>query len=258
MILASNDLLDSSPAHSVPILKHVTPSLRLNPCSYSPSQPMIQTSAVSTLIRAGHHAPERILLLRFNSFAALSLCLVLTGCALTPTAAPTPAAGLTIAGNVHGGQQPIAGAHIYLLAAGTTGYGSASTSLLTSGTDGTDPTDGTHSIGGYVLTHADGSFHISGNLRLHPQHPGLHLRPRRRPRGRPQPRSRPHSSSRQLPRLRKFRLRHPLHLDQRSLHRRRRIRLLSLRHRRHRRRLLQHRTRPDRHRQRLRQRHQPR
>ena len=93
-----------------------------------------------------------------------SLCLVLTGCALTPTAAPTPAAGsgLSIGGNVHGGQQPIAGAHIYLLAAGTSGHGSASTSLLTSGTDGTD------SIGGYVLTSADGGFHLSGTYTCTP------------------------------------------------------------------------------------------
>jgi hypothetical protein len=61
-----------------------------------------------------------------------------------------------ITGSIHGGQQPIAGAHVYLLAAGTSGYGSASTSLLTSGIDGSDP------LGGYVLSQSDGSFGIGG------------------------------------------------------------------------------------------------
>jgi streptogramin lyase len=64
---------------------------------------------------------------------------------------------------VHGGQQPIAGAHVYLLAANTTGYGgagiaasgqNASVSLLTSG-------DGSDSVGTYVLTTAGGNFTLT-------------------------------------------------------------------------------------------------
>ena len=55
--------------------------------------------------------------------SAASLCLLLlTGCALQQTAAPNPESGIKLKGNVHGGQQPIAGAHVYLLAANTTGY----------------------------------------------------------------------------------------------------------------------------------------
>jgi streptogramin lyase len=88
--------------------------------------------------------------------------MLITGCALTPTAAPKASAGSTILGNIHGGQEPIAGAHVYLLAAGTTGYGSASTSLLTSGTDGTD------SVGSYVLSDANGSFSVSGDYTCTP------------------------------------------------------------------------------------------
>lgn len=90
--------------------------------------------------------------MRVSLFAILGLPLLLSGCALTPTALPSAASGLTIRGNVHGGQQPISGARVYLLAAGTSGYGSASTSILSSNTDGSDL------LGGYVLTAADGSF----------------------------------------------------------------------------------------------------
>jgi hypothetical protein len=101
--------------------------------------------------------------LRVSLFAVLGLPLLLSGCSLSPTALLSAAAiGLTIRGNVHGGQQPINGAHVYLLAAGTSGYGSASTSLLTSGTDGSD------SIGGYVLTAPDGSFSVGGTYTCTP------------------------------------------------------------------------------------------
>ena len=48
--------------------------------------------------------------------AMLCLPLLLTGCALGPTATPTLQQGASIRGNVHGGQQPIVGAHVYLLA----------------------------------------------------------------------------------------------------------------------------------------------
>ena len=73
--------------------------------------------------------------MRFTSVLILCLPLVLTGCSLTSTTAPTSeisVSGDAIHGIVHGGQQPIKGAHVYLYAAGTGGYGTASTSLLTS------------------------------------------------------------------------------------------------------------------------------
>jgi streptogramin lyase len=103
--------------------------------------------------------------MRSNVLAALSLSFALTGCAFGPSASPSPEAGVPIAGLVHGGQQPISGAHIYLFAANTTGYGgsglaastsNASTSLLVSG-------DGTDSLGTYVLSGSSGAFNITSS-----------------------------------------------------------------------------------------------
>ena len=99
----------------------------------------------------------------------LCLPVVLTGCALDPVSDPTPEPGVSIQGTVHGGQQPIVGARVYLLAANTTGYGgagvaasssNASVSLLSTGAS--------DSIGGYVTSGAGGSFSISGDYSCTP------------------------------------------------------------------------------------------
>jgi len=91
-------------------------------------------------------------------FGSLSLVLLLTGCSLVSAPLPTVTHGLSIHGKVRGGQQPVNGAHIYLMAAGTGGYGQPSTSLLDPAiTLLSDP------IGAYVLTNPDGSFSISGD-----------------------------------------------------------------------------------------------
>jgi hypothetical protein len=71
----------------------------------------------------------------------LSVSVVLTGCSgLTSTAAAdiSTAGPGTISGVLHGGQYPVSGATVTLWAAGSAGYGSASTALATttSGTDG--------------------------------------------------------------------------------------------------------------------------
>ncbi|HEY1744714.1 MAG TPA: NHL repeat-containing protein [Granulicella sp.] len=63
-----------------------------------------------------------------------------------------------IQGLAHGGQQALSGAHIYMYAVGATGYGSASTSLLTSATG--NPADGNGNF--YVTTDAAGNFNIAG------------------------------------------------------------------------------------------------
>jgi hypothetical protein len=103
---------------------------------------------------------------------ALCLPLVLTGCTLSPTAAPSPDTGLAIQGQVHGGRQAIVGAHVYLFAAGTESYAgpglaatglNASTSLLKSSSTGLSD-----SIGAYVLTGAGGAFSISGDYSCTP------------------------------------------------------------------------------------------
>jgi len=91
---------------------------------------------------------------------ALALCLTLflAGCAVRPTAAPTPQQGVSIRGNVHGGQQPIVGSHIYLFAANTTGYGQPSVSLLSATSTGLSD-----SKGAYVLSDSNGGFTITGD-----------------------------------------------------------------------------------------------
>ncbi len=108
------------------------------------------------------------------SVVLLSLgALLATGCSgsfapqLTPDAPSQTAVG-SIRGETYGGRQPIVGARIFLLAAGTSGYGSASTSLLTSQTGGlyptardtvsTSPTYGDY----YITTDANGSFDLTG------------------------------------------------------------------------------------------------
>lgn len=95
--------------------------------------------------------------MRFVAVLSSALVLVLTGCAFGPTAAPNAVTGLGIQGRLRGGNQPIAGAQVYLLAANTAGYGTVSVSLLTSGTNGSD------SIGGYVLSDSGGNFTITGD-----------------------------------------------------------------------------------------------
>jgi hypothetical protein len=90
----------------------------------------------------------------------------LTGCsggsAMIAHQNPTSvAAGLH--GTVHGGQQPVTGASIYLFAAGASGYGSGSASLLNSSVTTDNPAGGGQdgSSNWYAKTADDGSFVIT-------------------------------------------------------------------------------------------------
>jgi hypothetical protein len=86
----------------------------------------------------------------------------LAGCSVMPVATTktdSPQSGAAMQGRVHGGQQPIVGAHVYLYAANNTGYGKASVSLLTSATG--NPADGSGNY--YVTTDANGDFGITGD-----------------------------------------------------------------------------------------------
>jgi len=97
----------------------------------------------------------------------VATCVVgLSGCSgmpgITPSnTAPTPVAGVAIKGMVHGGQQPIWGGHIYLLAANTSGYGNQSLSQLQSVAGGNTTKDGAGNY--YVTSGQDGSFTITGD-----------------------------------------------------------------------------------------------
>jgi hypothetical protein len=69
-----------------------------------------------------------------------------TGLGGITDSAPATVAGAALKGNVHGGQQPVAGASIALYAAGTSGYAGTASSLLTRP----------------VTTDAGGGFNITG------------------------------------------------------------------------------------------------
>jgi hypothetical protein len=83
------------------------------------------------------------------------------------TIALAPLSDVALTGLVYGGQQPIVGAHVYLLAANTAGYGgagiaasssNASVSLLSAAETGTSD-----SVGAYVATGSNGGFSLTGD-----------------------------------------------------------------------------------------------
>jgi hypothetical protein len=84
-----------------------------------------------------------------------SASLLVTGCSMTSTAVNTPVSGAALQGVLHGGQQGITASHIYVMQAGTGGYGGPSTSLLQPGLS-----SGTDAIGSYVLSMPGGLFTI--------------------------------------------------------------------------------------------------
>jgi hypothetical protein len=106
--------------------------------------------------------------------ATLLACLLIAGCSADFNAPPSPttetnAVG-TLKGNLQGGQQPIANAHIFVFAVGTggdagpgiaAGSTNKATSLISSTTSGAvlDSTIG----GYYVLTNSNGDFTITGD-----------------------------------------------------------------------------------------------
>ena len=90
--------------------------------------------------------------------------LVLSGCSAVPGTSPTETEsdsvpGVALRGMVHGGQQPIVGAHVYLYAANTTGYGNSSVSVLASTSGTTQDGNGNY----YVTTQSGGTFSITGD-----------------------------------------------------------------------------------------------
>jgi hypothetical protein len=91
------------------------------------------------------------------------LCaLLLSGCSGVPVSTTntiSPVPGVALQGKVHGGQQPIVGAKVYLYAANTTGYGSESISLLKSASGTSKDSNGNY----YVTSAPDGTFTITGD-----------------------------------------------------------------------------------------------
>jgi len=105
------------------------------------------------------------------TFVLSSVALLLSGCAGMPaiTASNTGSvSGTALHGSVHGGQNPIVGAHVYLYAVNTTGYGgpgiapnntNASVSLLRNATGTTQDLNGHY----YVTADQYGNFTITGD-----------------------------------------------------------------------------------------------
>jgi hypothetical protein len=98
-----------------------------------------------------------------------ALATALTGCALTATAPSTPVTAPAIKGSVFGGQQPVVGAHVYVLAANTTGYNTTgatnpSVSLLQASSGTTKDSNGNY----YVTTGTFGSFSITNEYSCTP------------------------------------------------------------------------------------------
>jgi len=103
-----------------------------------------------------------------STLALLIACAAILGCAGMPVVAPSNNAtastgGSALQGKVHGGQNPVAGAHVYLYAVNVTGYAgpgipasssNAAQSLLTTGS-------GTDSLGTYVTTDSGGNFTLT-------------------------------------------------------------------------------------------------
>ena len=99
-----------------------------------------------------------------SPFAALTvgvaLC-ILAGCSSSFASPPKTLRNTPIGhirGHLHGGQLPISGAHIYVYAAGTTGYLGNATSLLRAGFDTFEDAEGHY----YVTTDAEGMFDVTG------------------------------------------------------------------------------------------------
>jgi len=111
---------------------------------------------------------SRCFVLIFSVSVTLSL---LCGCGMGVKAPASGAQGVALKGGVHGGEQPITGAKIYLYDAGSGGYDTAATSLLCGATTTvtcSDPLTSSTVLAdgngnGYVLTGVGGTFNISGD-----------------------------------------------------------------------------------------------
>jgi hypothetical protein len=108
--------------------------------------------------------------MKINAYFPLSKVLLaslaaglLSGCSATFSPSPVEPAQVPIGniqGTVHGGQAPVSGAHIYLYAAGTGGYGSSATSLIqATGSNVSEDGSGNY----YVVTDGGGNFALGGD-----------------------------------------------------------------------------------------------
>ncbi len=108
-----------------------------------------------------------ILVLVTLALAATIMALLLSGCGVVSSQLASPTASAdpqSISGQVHGGNQFVTGSHIYVFAAGTSGYGGPSVSLLNPGHAGVS----TDSYGAYVTSDSKGNFSLTGAYNCSP------------------------------------------------------------------------------------------
>ena len=97
--------------------------------------------------------------MRVGLVVAVCGLLGLTGCSgCSGGSGSVPISDVALMGTAYSGQRPIAGAHVYLFAAGSTGYGQASVSLVSA-----EETGKSDSLGAYVTTGSNGDFSLTGD-----------------------------------------------------------------------------------------------
>lgn len=110
---------------------------------------------ISSALHSSHRAVRALV-----AVSSLGLAVALTGCSgFTSTASAPAITTASFGGSIHGGQQPVAGARVYVYAGGNTGYASPSRSLLNGGSGGAVNDQYGNA---YVTTNASGGFTFSG------------------------------------------------------------------------------------------------
>ena len=133
------------------------------------TDPTLHNPCDATGIHESFRRLLRTVTITLGTAAALTLPMLLTGCSTSFSATPgalsvgTATQGVAIHGRVQGGAAPVPGAHVYLFAANTTGYGSASVSLLNAASTGYSD-----SVGAYALADNTGQFSIAGDYTCTP------------------------------------------------------------------------------------------
>jgi sugar lactone lactonase YvrE len=113
---------------------------------------------------------------RHSSALLFVSCVLLSGCTAAPvfnstSTPPTGSArGISISGKVHGGQNPISGAQVYLYGVSETGY--AGPGIPASGTN---VSTSLLNAPGYVTTASDGTFSISSDYSCNAAAPDVYL-----------------------------------------------------------------------------------
>ena len=115
-------------------------------------------------MKAAEESMKKNLLILIASLSVAAVALAGCGSAQNATTETIPVVAPShiakVSGRVHGGQQPVSGSAVYLFAAGSSGYGGPSVSLLnTALPDVFADTKGN----GYVFTDSNGTFAMTGD-----------------------------------------------------------------------------------------------